>query len=220
MAPLSVPSGQPDERADDADCAFVEFDAEIEAMRTGDQAAEAIRVMAGNVDNNAKKCWDNGENGGPPAATQPERAAKDPRDQTLVEQLLKSVATGDVESRGGLGNRFLEYLKVNKMDGDVYKSFTGKPECVKNKKMFRLRWANTVLENKTEIKENSRSMETLFRNNVVFMPLDRIIKLEGGRHSPAAVRAASMYIKNAQMLGNHFFRWPGNHQLALHNLLV
>lgn len=125
--------------------------------------------------------------------TDSERQAK-PGCEKLVRDIGKALDEGDVGCRTALGQQFSKWLKENPERAQEYKNMKAPGSSTAQKKAFRLQWATSLLDQKTEIvKTRLQEWENVDEELGTYEPFERIVYFEGGRHSPAAVAAAIRY---------------------------
>jgi hypothetical protein len=175
-----------------------------------DRNDHLIASMAGWVDRVAKDAFKRRPGG----LEQPGLVAKDLADKPLVDMLAKALQARDVVARGALGNRLSGWMQENPLKSAEYKALSGKHDVVKKKREFRLSWAQQMVDETTTTTEHTTQMNTVHRNHVKFMSLDKLTTEEGGRHNIDNVMAAYTYIKNAKRLGSTLVRCTEHNQVA------
>lgn len=122
-----------------------------------------------------------------------ELPAAKPGMEGKVDQLRDAAKAGDVGPRTSLGQRFAAFLKADGESRQKYKSLNT-PGCSREeKRLFRMAWAKEELRKSTVVRSKGSSHVLVDQEKAQYMSLDMVIKHEGGRHSPSAVKAGMTY---------------------------
>ena len=123
----------------------------------------------------------------------------------FVESLDACMMAGDVDLRGGVGQQFTKWLRDNVEKAEEYKALKAPGQTRQLKKNFRLAWAADMKVGKTVVvKQKLQLWEDVNEELGVYEPFERIVELEGGRHSANAITAAMKYYLRALTMGGHW----------------
>ncbi len=135
------------------------------------------------------------------AAAQEAQRVPLPGNERFVARLTEGIGQGDIPPRSPLYQTFMACVK-NSAD---YK------ECNTNekKRAFRLQWAKSEFESATVEVSRTKAEEWQDVDEEIgtYESFDRIVWLEGGHHSPAAVAAAKLYCEKALKMKGKWVSW-------------
>ena len=115
---------------------------------------------------------------------------------------------GDVELRGGLGQRFAAHLREHADAASTYASFRCQKGSREAKKAFRVQWAQSELQSRVVLRRSKLEvLEEMVGHKGVYMAFDRICVVEGELDNPHAVRRAKAYTMHCVSKGAPFVEW-------------